>query len=108
MRCPFQSQYATAVLIEILRLISSGSKSVVVVPSSIFPRRLRPPAVKRSDSTSDVLPTPPWPTTPTFRSFPISIAIDRPPRASDAIEGRCYHEQGAASPPLPAAGTGRL
>ena len=31
---PFQSQYATEVLIEILRLISSGSKSVVVEPSS--------------------------------------------------------------------------
>src|SRR5687767_3906092 len=89
---PFQSQCATAVLMEILRLISSGSKSVVVVPSSIFPRRDRPPAVKSRDSTRDVLPTPPWPTTPTFRSFPISIAIDRPPGASDAIEARCYHD----------------
>src|SRR5438876_650138 len=74
-RWPFHSQYATAVLTEILRLISSGSKSVVVVPSSTLPRRLTAPVVKSIDSTSDVFPTPPWPTTPTFRILPISIAI---------------------------------
>src|SRR5437762_10644953 len=78
-RWPFHSQYARAVLTEILRLISSGSKSVVVVPSSTLPRRLTAPVVKSIDSTSDVFPTPPWPTTPTFRILLISIAIDLPP-----------------------------
>src|SRR5262245_60688272 len=76
---PFQSQYANDVLIEIFRLISSGSKSVVVEPSSTFPRRVTAPAANSMASTRDVLPTPPCPTTPTFRILPISIAISRPP-----------------------------
>src|SRR5437773_4407651 len=63
------------VLIEIFRLISSGSKSVVVEPSSTFPRRVRAPAEKRSASTRDVLPTPPCPTMPTLRILPTSIAM---------------------------------
>src|SRR5207247_3226614 len=74
---PFQSPYATVVLIEIFLFISSGSKSVVVEPSSTLPRRVTAPAAKSSASTRDVLPTPPWPTTPTLRTFPISIAMDR-------------------------------
>ena len=44
-RWPFQSHQATAVLIEIWRLTSSGSKSVVVVPSSTLPSRVTAPAV---------------------------------------------------------------
>src|SRR2546425_3329568 len=70
------------VLIEILRLISSGSKSVVVVPSSTLPSRLTAPAEKRSASTSEVFPTPPCPTTATLRILPISIAMyDLPSRS---------------------------
>ena len=91
-RWPFQSRYATEVLIEILRLTSSGSKSVVVLPSSTLPSRVTAPAVKSRASTREVLPTPPWPTTPTLRIFPISIAI-RPASWSEgcSIEGRSYH-----------------
>src|SRR5207247_2230501 len=74
---PFQSPYATVVLIEFFLFISSGSKSVVVEPSSTLPRRVTAPAVKSRASTRDVLPTPPCPTTPTLRTFPISSAIDR-------------------------------
>src|SRR5256712_12841990 len=85
-RCPFQSQYATEVLIEILRLISSGSKSVVVLPSSTLPSRVTAPAVNSRASTREVLPTPPWPTTPTLRIFPISIAI-RPASCERAVLG---------------------
>src|SRR5215813_13516538 len=77
-RCPFQSQYAMEVLIEILRLISSGSKSVVVLPSSTLPSRVTAPAANSKASTREVLPTPPWPTTPTLRSFAVSI-IHGPP-----------------------------
>src|SRR3989442_12940263 len=79
-----------AVLIEIFRLISSGSKSVVVVPSSTRPRRVTAPAEKRSVSTRDVFPTPPCPTTPTLRILPISIVIRDLQGRSDAV-GRCYH-----------------
>src|SRR5215813_11584889 len=91
-RCPFQSQYAMEVLIEILRLISSGSKSVVVLPSSTLPSRVTAPAANSKASTREVLPTPPWPTTPTLRSFAVSI-IHGPP-ADDVKWRRCYHRYG--------------
>src|SRR5256712_13707227 len=98
-RWPFQSQYATEVLIDILRLISSGSKSVVVLPSSTRPSRVTAAAVNSRASTREVLPTPPWPTTPTLRIFPISIAI-RPASWSErcAVDGRCYHIAGGQTP----------
>src|SRR2546422_704875 len=86
-RWPFQSRYAIEVLIEIFRLTSSGSKSVVVLPSSTLPRRVMAPAVNSRASTREVLPTPPWPTTPTLRIFPISIAI-RPASWERAVLGR--------------------
>src|SRR5437899_2742575 len=86
-RWPFQSRYAIEVLIEILRLTSSGSKSVVVLPSSTRPSRVTAPAVNSRASTREVLPTPPWPTTPTLRIFPISIAI-RPASWERAVLGR--------------------
>src|SRR5438876_834583 len=62
---------------EIFRLISSGSQSVVVVPSSTLPRRVTAPAATRSVSTRDVLPALPCPTTATLRILPISIVIHR-------------------------------
>src|SRR5712691_6413175 len=77
-RCPFQSQKATAVPSEILRLISSGSKSVVVVPSTL-PSRLTAPAANSMDSTRDVLPTPPWPARPTLRILEMSVAMPASP-----------------------------
>src|SRR5438477_6489157 len=52
---------------EIARLISSGSKSVVVVPSSTRPWRLMAPAQNRSDSARVVFPAPPCPTSATLR-----------------------------------------
>src|SRR5215471_2827096 len=77
---------------EIFRLISSGSKSVVVVPSSTLPSRVTAPAANSIDSTSDVLPIPPWPTTPTFLSLAISTVIDGPPRKNDAV-GKSYQRE---------------
>src|SRR5687767_13992790 len=54
---------------EILRLTSSGSKSVVVLPSSTRPRRLIAPVHSSNDSVSVVFPEPPWPTSATLRIF---------------------------------------
>src|SRR5262245_55513889 len=79
---------------EILRLISSGSKSVVVLPSSTLPSRVTAPAACSSASTSDVLPTPPCPTIPTLRILPTSI-IQGLLRKTDTSE-RCYHRIGGA------------
>src|SRR6266550_4410831 len=64
---PSYSRGAVVADTEIWRLISSGSKSVVVVPSSTRPFRLITPAQCSSDSVSVVLPAPPWPTRATFR-----------------------------------------
>src|SRR5438132_485603 len=52
---------------EMPRLISSGSKSVVVVPSSTRPWRLMAPAQNSNDSATVVFPAPPWPTSATLR-----------------------------------------
>src|SRR3989442_8556006 len=79
-RWPFQSQKATVVRSEILRLNPSGSKSVVVVPSSTLPSRLMAPAAKRMPSTRDVLPTPPCPAKPTLRILEMSVAMPASPR----------------------------
>src|SRR5687767_13928828 len=76
---------------EILRRTSSGSQSVVVVPSSTLPRRVTAPAENSMASTRDVLPTPPCPTTPTLRILSISIAIHGPPGGSAAV-GRIVHK----------------
>src|SRR5262249_26599187 len=70
----------------------SGSKSVVVLPSSTLPSRVTAPAANSKASTREVLPTPPWPTTPTLRSFAVSI-IHGPP-ADDVKWRRCYHRYG--------------
>ena len=100
-RWPFQSQKATEVPSEILRLISSGSKSVVVVPSSTLPSRLTAPAAKRMPSTRDVLPTPPCPAKPTLRILEMSVAMPASPRPhrvgklrlqeKGRCEEGCYH-----------------
>src|SRR5216683_7231721 len=100
-RWPFQSQKATEVPSEILRLISSGSKSVVVVPSSTLPSRLTAPAAKRMPSTRDVLPTPPCPAKPTLRILEMSVAMPASPRPhrvgklplqeKGRCERGCYH-----------------
>src|SRR5262249_49614140 len=50
------------------------------------------PAANSSASTREVLPTPPWPTTPTLRSFAVSI-IHGPP-ADDVKWRSCYHRYG--------------
>ena len=49
-------------------LISSGSKSLTVVPSSTLPGREMVPVAKRSDSASVVLPEPLCPTRATLRT----------------------------------------
>ena len=63
----FHSAYAIAAEIECLRSISSGSKSVTVVPSSMRPMRVVAPEVKSSCETSVVLPVSLWPASTTFR-----------------------------------------
>src|ERR1700690_4023122 len=66
---PWYSNAASASEAEIPRCVSSGSKSVVVVPSSTRPRRLIAPELYRSASASVVLPDPPCPTRATLRIF---------------------------------------
>ena len=61
--------WATERLIEIFRSISSASKSVGQVPSSILPGRVMAPATWSSAPTSVVLPTVLWPTTATLRMW---------------------------------------
>ena len=63
----FHSNGATATESDILRLISSGSVSHTVVPSSVLPARGSTPARCSSASASVVLPLPLWPTRATFR-----------------------------------------
>src|SRR2546423_11679789 len=65
--CPSYSKGATASDTEILRLTSSASKSVVVVPSSTRPWRGMAPAQKRRASARVVFPAPPWPTRAALR-----------------------------------------
>src|SRR5216683_1373993 len=64
---PFHSRGARAVLMVCLRRCSSGSKSVVEVPSSTLPKRSTALAAYSAASTSEVLPVPPCPTTATLR-----------------------------------------
>ena len=49
------------------RFCSSGSQSLVVVPSSTLPRRVTSPAMKSIASESDVFPVPLWPIRATLR-----------------------------------------
>src|SRR5512141_1041127 len=62
------SAWAQARLIEIFRSISSPSKSVGQVPSSIRPGRVVAPAAWSIAATRVVFPTVLWPTTATLRS----------------------------------------
>src|SRR6185312_15810303 len=61
------SAYAQPRLIEYLRSISSGAKSVSAVPSRTDPWRLLDPETKASASTRVVFPLAPCPTTATLR-----------------------------------------
>src|SRR4051794_7246935 len=58
---------------DICRLCSSSSQSDAVVPLSIVPSRFVFPAWNSMASTSEVLPTPRWPTTAMLRIFPGSL-----------------------------------
>jgi hypothetical protein len=69
---PFHSRWARAVCSEILRSISSSSKSVVVVPSSTRPRRVTAPATKSIAEVREVLPESPCPMSATFRMSGVS------------------------------------
>ncbi len=75
--------WAQARLIEIFRSISSPSKSVGQVPSSIRPARVVAPAACRSEATRVVLPTVLWPTTATLRR----LGAENDFMAPDYIEG---------------------
>src|SRR5690349_21556042 len=68
--CPCHSSGATARLTDIWRRSSSGSKSEVVLPSSMEPIREIAPARKSRASLSVVLPAPPCENKPTLRSCP--------------------------------------
>ena len=65
----FHSAKARAARRLILRSISSGSKSVTVVPSSTRPSRFTAPASKSRAEASEVFPQPPCPTSATLRMF---------------------------------------
>src|SRR6202521_3311599 len=65
---PCHSNGATARLTDICRLSSSGSKSVVVLPSSTEPMRVIAPARNSRASLSVVFPAPPCENRPTLRS----------------------------------------
>src|SRR5947209_14511595 len=64
---PWYSKGASDSESEIARLISSGSKSVVVVPSSTRPWRLMAPEQNNRASARLVFPAPPCPTSATLR-----------------------------------------
>ena len=59
---------------DIARLCSPSSQSEAVVPCSTVPSRLIFPAWNSMASTSEVFPTPRWPTTAMLRIFPGSVA----------------------------------
>src|SRR5688500_2176200 len=63
----FEEKWQTVLLMEILRWISSGSKSEVVLPPMIDPIEGVTPVVYRSASINDVLPAPVEPINATFR-----------------------------------------
>ena len=62
----FHSMKAMAVEMLIFLSISSGSKSVMAVPSSTRPKRFPTPPKYRHPATSEVLPDAPCPVTATF------------------------------------------
>ena len=64
---PFHSTGAIASETLMPFLISSGSKSLTVLPSSTWPIRVVAPVVNSMASSSVVLPEPPWPTSRTLR-----------------------------------------
>ena len=59
---------------DIWRRCSSSSQSLTVVPCPMDPSLFVFPAWNSSASTSEVLPTPRWPTTAMLRIFPGSVA----------------------------------
>src|SRR5689334_4435288 len=67
----FHSNGASDKETEICFVISSGSKSLTVVPSSTRPARLMAPAASRSASVSEVFPVPPCPTRTMFRMWSV-------------------------------------
>src|SRR5262245_57701919 len=81
-----------------LRAISSSSKSVTVVPSSTFPKRLTMPASDRMAAASCVFPDELWPTRATFLMPAASYTfIGRvPPRARKYVHA--HHIHGADGP----------
>ena len=64
---PSHSAYATLDDSVCLRVTSSSSKSVIVVPSSTIPSRLTMPAPNSRADVNCVLPAPLWPTMATLR-----------------------------------------
>ncbi len=63
----FHSKGATEVATDVLRRISSGSKSQTVVPSPTFPSRAAAPERYSMASARLVFPAPPWPASAMFR-----------------------------------------
>src|SRR6267154_2936358 len=91
------SAWARAVCVEILRAISSSSKSVVVVPSATFPQRGVIPAVKSNDDTSCVFPVPPWPTMPTLRMSLVRYVFIQTSQSAPLVarrRGPCFDKSG--------------
>ena len=88
----FHSAKAGAARRLIFRSISSGSKSVTVVPSSTRPSRLTAPASKSRAEASEVFPQPPCPTMATLRMFGASYTFMI--RGSSRCKARSYNPAG--------------
>src|SRR5678816_113282 len=73
--CFFQLAGWSAAVMLLFRRCSSGSVSKLDEPSSVRPSRVVTPAPKSSASLTMVLPTPPCPTTTTFRIRETSLGI---------------------------------
>src|SRR5437762_9245185 len=106
---PSNSNGAMATDTEIVRLISSGSKSVVVVPSSTRPCRLIVPLQNSNASVSVVFPAPPWPTSATLRILAggnvftqAPLSVDRPPGRPECL--RLLKSGGTVKAHVPALG----
>src|SRR5580700_12053815 len=78
---PLCTRGASVRLTERCCLISTSSKSLTVVPSSMLPCRWMVPVAASSASTRLVLPDPEWPTSTTFLTWSAAGALPAAPPA---------------------------
>src|ERR1700730_3760729 len=86
---PLCTRGATVRLTERCCLISTSSKSLTVVPSSMLPCRWMVPVAASSASTREVFPDPEWPTSTTFRTWSAAGALPAAPPAPLPVVANC-------------------